>query len=54
MQDATGDRAPAPEKSIIKSQLDLAAGLLLLALALIGYFGALGLRFGALLSLIHI
>ena len=50
MQDATGDRAPAPEKSIIKSQLDLAAGLLLLALALIAYFGALGLRFGALTS----
>jgi hypothetical protein len=50
MPDATGDRAPAPDKSIIKSQLDLAAGLLLLALALIGYFGALGLRFGALTS----
>jgi hypothetical protein len=50
MPDATGDRAPAPDKSIIKSQLDLAAGLLLLALALIAYFGALGLRFGALTS----
>jgi hypothetical protein len=37
MQDATGDRAPAPDKSIIKSQLDLAAGLMLLAIALIAY-----------------
>ena len=50
MLDATGDRAPAPDKSIIKSQLDLAAALLLLALAWIAYFGALGLRFGALTS----
>lgn len=50
MPDATGDRAPAPDKPIIKSQLDLAAGLLLLSLALIGYFGALGLRFGTLTS----
>lgn len=50
MPDATGDRAPAPDNSIVKSQLDLAAGLMLLAIAGIAYFGALGLRFGALTS----
>jgi len=50
MLDVPGHRAHGPEKSIIKSQLDLGAGLLLLALALIGYFGSLGLRFGQLTS----
>jgi hypothetical protein len=50
MLDVPGDRAQPSGNGIIKSQLDLAAGLLLIALALIGYFGTLGLRFGQLTS----
>lgn len=47
MVNAPGDRAQ-DLGGIIKSQLDLGAGLFLIALGLIGYFGAIGLRFGQL------
>lgn len=50
MLDVPGDRAQPSEKGIIKSQLDLGAGLLLVALALVGVYGSLGLRFGQLTS----
>jgi hypothetical protein len=48
MLDVPGDRAHPSGNGIIKSQLDLAAGLLLVGVALVGYFGTLGLRFGHL------
>jgi Tripartite tricarboxylate transporter TctB family len=50
MLDVPRDRAQPSEKGIIKSQLDLAAGLLLLVIALVGLYGSLGLRFGQLTS----
>src|SRR5262245_66124826 len=50
MLDARRNDARTPGPAVIKSQLDLAAGLLLIGLALIGYFGSLGLRFGQLTS----
>lgn len=50
MANAPGDRAAAGSQDIIKSQVDLGAGLFLLLLAAIGYWGALGLRFGTLNS----
>lgn len=45
MLDAPGDRA---QTAFIKSHLDFGAGLFLIAIALIGYYGSLGLRFGSL------
>jgi hypothetical protein len=48
MLDVPGDRAQPSGNGIIKSQLDLAAGLLLIGLAVVGYLGTLGLRFGQL------
>jgi hypothetical protein len=50
MLDVPGDRAQPSGRGIIKSQLDLGAGLLLVALALVGFYGSLGLRFGQLTS----
>jgi Tripartite tricarboxylate transporter TctB family len=50
MPDAPGDRAPPSSRDVVKSQVDLGAGLFLIALALIGVYGSLGLRFGQLTS----
>ncbi len=50
MPDAPGDRAPPSSRDIIKSQVDLGAGLFLIGLALLGVYGSLGLRFGQLTS----
>lgn len=50
MLDVPGDGAQPSGKGIIKSQLDLAAGLLLVVIALVGLYGTLGLRFGQLTS----
>jgi hypothetical protein len=48
MPEAPQDRGRAASSVIVKSQVDLGAGLLLIALALIGFFGTLDLRFGQL------
>jgi hypothetical protein len=50
MLDVPGDRAQPSGRGIIKSQLDLAAGLLLVGIALVGIYGSLGLRFGQMTS----
>ena len=50
MLDVPGDRAQPSERGLIKSQLDFAAGLLLIVIALVGIYGSLGLRFGQLTS----
>jgi hypothetical protein len=50
MPDAPGDRAPPSSRDIVKSQVDLGAGLFLIALALLGVYGSLSLRFGQLTS----
>jgi hypothetical protein len=50
MLDVPGDRAQPSERRLIKSQLDFAAGLLLIIIALVGIYGSLGLRFGHLTS----
>ena len=50
MPDAPGDRAPTSSRNIVKSQVDLGAGLFLIALSLIGIYGSLSLRFGQLTS----
>jgi putative tricarboxylic transport membrane protein len=48
MSQGSGDGAPDSSNSLIKSQVDLGSGLLLIAVALVGYFGTLALRFGSL------
>jgi putative tricarboxylic transport membrane protein len=50
MLDVPEDRAQPSGQGIIKSQVDLAAGLLLIAISLVAVFGSLGLRFGQLTS----
>jgi len=50
MLDVPGDRAQPSGRGIVKSQLDLGAGLLLIVIAPVGLYGSLGLRFGQLTS----
>jgi hypothetical protein len=50
MTDIAGDGAQTASTGLIKSQIDFGAGLLLIALAVVGFFGSLNLRFGSLTS----